>query len=134
MNRALLMAGLLAVVLAVAHALPDGPSVNTLAGKKSFPKMAKSTYIKVLENTPGFDLGGGHRAVSLPCDSGDKVLSGGFDKLDVGTTVTRNLPPGAGPGFASPLDRWDVEWLNDGTNDSLDVYVLCADFPPKHET
>ena len=126
MRNALAMVGLGAVVLAVALALV-GVAGDTRAGAETFPKMANATYIKKALDNRGAGTGS-ERSIILTCDAGDKVLSGGFDELDKGSQLSTNGPTSGDT--ARPHNRWEVQWYHDGSDDAVDVFVLCADFPP----
>jgi hypothetical protein len=59
------------------------------------------------------------------CDSGDRIISGGHYEMDAGTTLYGSVPDHFHQG-------WQVEWINDGTADSISVTAYCADFGTPH--
>jgi hypothetical protein len=97
-------------------------SADELDGKNSTDFLPNATYSK-FETTFGTDLGGGNRLWEVSCDSGDKILSGGYHGVDAtGTTVTATVPDNFHQG-------WYMEWTNnDGTADQISVYAFCANF------
>ena len=68
---------------------------------------------------------GGSILLAAYCDSGDRIISGGHFDMDPGTTLV-----GSGPDWFH--QGWQVNWLNDGTADSISVTAYCADFGTEH--
>ena len=97
---------------------------NLLDGKDSEQFFPKATYAKNANST-GSDFGNGRRFLAVYCDSGDKLLSGGHYELDAGTSLYASTPDWFHQG-------WQVEWINDGTADSIQVTAYCADFGTPH--
>jgi hypothetical protein len=119
------------MVLAAALALGVSYDGDTRAAKQSFPKMAKATYINETKDNPGSGTSE-VRSITVRCDPGDKALSGGFDELDATSNLRTNGPTSGNTD--PPHDRWEVAWYDDGSPfDLVDVFVLCSDFPPRHE-
>jgi hypothetical protein len=59
------------------------------------------------------------------CDTGDTMLGGGYDQIDNGTRVVASEP------FTpNPQDTWRIKFINNGTEDTIEVITLCADNPP----
>lgn len=63
-------------------------------------------------------LGDGTRIVNKSCDAGDRLLSGGPANIDAGTILLESFPFGTA--------TWRARIQNDGTLDSFNVVVLCA--------
>jgi hypothetical protein len=54
------------------------------------------------------------------CETNDVMLAGGFAEIDGGTRLVMSEP------FApNPTDAWRVGWVNNGTEDTVKVWVLC---------
>jgi hypothetical protein len=68
---------------------------------------------------------GGSILLAAYCDSGDRIISGGHFDMDPGTTLV-----GSGPDWFH--QGWQVNWINDGTADSMSVTAYCADFGTEH--
>ena len=68
-------------------------------------------------------MGGGKRLWEVFCDSGDKILGGGYFNVDAtGTTVTAI-------GVEDFHQGYQVQWTNtDGSADEITVQAYCADF------
>jgi hypothetical protein len=65
--------------------------------------------------------------VSVDCDSGDKLLSGGGQAASPNEdTMTASVPFVDGQG-------WDYQIRDNGSPSFVDAFVLCADFPPEHQ-
>jgi hypothetical protein len=96
-------------------------SADELDGQDSTNFLPRSTYTKE-ESTFGTDLGGGNRLWEVFCDSGDKILGGGYFNVDAtGTTVRAS-------GVEDFHQGWYMEWTNnDGTADEITVQAYCAD-------
>jgi hypothetical protein len=68
---------------------------------------------------------GAAEAVTVSCDAGDRVLSGGYSGLNNSTRVLDSYPvTDAG---------WQLRFRNQGAaSDSVFAHALCADFAPRH--
>jgi hypothetical protein len=99
-------------------------NADKLDDKNAGSFLPKATYTKS-QDTTGTDVGGGVRLAETFCDGGDVVLSGGHFGLDAGTTLVASGPEDFHEG-------WQLQWINDGTADSIDVSVYCADFGQPH--
>jgi hypothetical protein len=101
-------------------------SADNLDGKDSTAFLPGAIYQVDLQNTTGTDTPPFDpqftEAVAI-CDSGDKLLSGGFGGIDAGTQLIASFPVSAG-------NTWVVRWKHDATADSISVHAVCADFPP----
>jgi hypothetical protein len=97
-------------------------NADQIDGRDSTTFLPRSTYTKS-ETTLGTDLGGGRRLWEVFCNSGDKILGGGYFGVDAtGTTVTAI-------GVDDFHQGYQVQWTNnDGTPDQIDVQAYCADF------
>ena len=91
----------------------------------SSESLSQAIYSKQLTST-GRNLKGddreddGRQVAAVACDEGDVVLSGGHYKVDKGTTLVASGP--------NPRhNSWKLVWINDQTEDSIGVKVLCAD-------
>jgi hypothetical protein len=92
-----------------------------LDGKDSTELLPNDVYILSVSRLAQ----GNSAGYSIYCDVGDKALSGGYQIYASEDKVTGSYPnPSAGGG------GWLVWYVNDGPNSSLDLYALCADFPP----
>jgi hypothetical protein len=92
--------------------------------------LSQAIYAKQLTST-GRNLQGGDRdgddreddgrqVAAVACDEGDAVLSGGHFKVDKGTTLVASGP--------NPRhNSWKLVWINEETEGSIGVKVLCAD-------
>ena len=100
-------------------------NADEVDGKSAGAFLPKATYERHVESTGG-DIGGGERLELTLCDAGDRVLSGGHSSLDAGTTLTFSAP------LVDAEQGWQLRWINDGTADSIAVWVVCADYPPLH--
>jgi hypothetical protein len=60
---------------------------------------------------------------TLQCNAGDGVVSGGVGGLDAGTRVNADQPD------PFNVDRWYIEWENDGTVDTLSLTAICIQSP-----
>ena len=132
MRRELLI-GLLLVALALAVVVVSGSDDPTAARKKRknrVPAMARNTYIVATKDSAGGD--GEVRSVTVVCDAGDKLLSGGYDELDAESTLRSNSPSTGDVGN-NLANEWTVAWRTTGGDDLVDVFALCSDFPPLHE-
>jgi hypothetical protein len=94
---------------------------DQLDGQDSTNFLPRSTYTTE-ETTFGIDLGGGARLAETFCNSGDKILGGGYFNVDAtGTTVTAI-------GVEDFHQGYQVQWRNnDGTADEIVVQAYCAD-------
>lgn len=98
---------------------------DKLDGKDSTEYVrSRETYSK-WEQTTGSCFGGSKCLWEVYCDSGDVLLSGGYNGVDPGTTVTTSLPEGYHHG-------WYLEWANDSSADNLYVYAYCGDLGTPH--
>lgn len=131
MKYALIGIGFAAIALVKMLSLSHDDGAHARKNRRSFPPMAKATYITSTLNDEGSGTGD-VRSVTVACDPGDKALSGGFDEMDAGTALRTNSPSNGNTD--PPHDRWVVEWINDASVDLVDVFVLCSDFPPLHRS
>ncbi|MDQ2984233.1 MAG: hypothetical protein M3R70_09975 [Actinomycetota bacterium] len=61
------------------------------------------------------------------CDTGDVMVSGGFSEIDNGTRLVASEP------FTpNPQDTWRVKFVNNSTEDTIQVHTICLDNPPAH--
>ena len=99
----------------------DNLNSDLLDGQDSTNFLPRSTYTKE-ETTFGTDLGGGKRLAETSCNSGDKILGGGYFNVDAtGTAVTAI-------GIDDFHQGYQVQWTNnDGTADEIVVQAYCAD-------
>jgi hypothetical protein len=95
------------------------------AAANSSQVFSQAIYAKQLTST-GRNLQGddreddGRQVAAVACDEGDAVLSGGHYKVDKGTTLVASGP--------NPRhNSWKLVWIDDKTEDSIGVKVLCAD-------
>jgi hypothetical protein len=95
------------------------------AAANSSQVFSQAIYAKQLTST-GRNLQGddreddGRQVAAVACDEGDAVLSGGHFKVDKGTTLVSSGP--------NPRhNSWKLVWINEETEDSIGVKVLCAD-------
>lgn len=133
MNRSSIV-GLTMIVLMLIAITAIGISDPTDAGKKKkkrVPAMARNTYVIAIKGSAGGSAPD-VRSVTVTCDAGDKVLSGGFDELDETTNLRTNSPSDGAVGVNLP-NEWIVSWYHDGSDDLVDVFALCSDFPPLHQ-
>jgi hypothetical protein len=98
-------------------------NADQLDGQDSTAFLPNATYTKEDSGT-GFDIGG-PRLLETFCDSGDVIVSGGHFGMDQGTTLAASGPEDFHQG-------WQVQWINDGTLDTITVIALCADFGTPH--
>jgi hypothetical protein len=96
-------------------------NADQIDGQDSTNFLPRSTYTKE-ETTTGTDLGGGKRLAETFCNSGDKILGGGYFNVDAtGTAVTAI-------GIEDFHQGYQVQWTNnDGTADEIVVQAYCAD-------
>jgi hypothetical protein len=94
---------------------------DQLDGQDSTNFLPRSTYT-TQSTTFGTDLGGGKRLAETFCNSGDKILGGGYFNVDAtGTGVTAI-------GIDDFHQGYQVQWTNnDGTADEIVVQAYCAD-------
>jgi hypothetical protein len=111
---------------------------NLLDGIDSSGFVKSNLYRRTIE-TNGRELGGGG-SQDCPddalcfdradCDAGDKALGGGFRDLDNGTRLV-TTSPGIDIQNSNPASfGWVVHWVNNSTEDTLTISVLCADMFP----
>jgi hypothetical protein len=110
---------------------------NLLDGLDSKDFVKETSFYRVTINTDGQELGGGADCpdgalcfARADCDAGDKAMGGGFRDLDNGTRLA-----GSSPGLdlleTQPSSfGWVVLWVNNSTEDTVSVSVLCADMFP----
>ena len=99
-------------------------SADELDGNDSTAFFPSKTYAKST-TSEGQEIVIGRRFLATYCDSGDKIISGGHYEMDAGTTLYGSTPDWFHQG-------WQVEWINDGTADSMTVTAYCADFGTPH--
>jgi hypothetical protein len=99
-------------------------NADLLDGNDSSAFLPNKTYAKSLTSM-GDEIVTGRRFLATYCDPGDKIISGGHYEMDVGTTLYGSTPDWFHQG-------WQVEWINDGTADSMTVTAYCADFGTPH--
>ncbi len=99
-------------------------NADLLDGNDSSAFLPNKTYAKNT-TSQGQEIVTGRRFLATYCDSGDKIISGGHYEMDVGTTLYGSTPDWFHQG-------WQVEWINDGTADSMTVTAYCADFGTPH--
>lgn len=101
----------------------DGRDSTSFMGIKNYERRKPTDGSANASNTcPEGDLcfAGGYY-----CDTGDTMLGGGYDGIDNGTRVVASEP------FTpNPQDTWRIKFVNNGTEDTIDVITLCADNPP----
>jgi hypothetical protein len=112
---------------------------NLLDGIDSTGFVKSNLYRRTLVDTNGRELGGGGSQNCpdgalcfdrVDCDAGDKALGGGFRDLDNGTRLV-SASPGIDLQNSNPVSfGWVVHWVNNSTEDTLTISVLCADMFP----
>lgn len=112
----------------------QGLNVDSLDSKNSSDFLQESsdrddflpndTYAKTVSRLgPG---GGSTQLASVDCDSGDKLLGGGGQALSPAEDDTTASVP-----FIN-AQGWDYQIQDNGSASFVDVFVVCADFPPEH--
>jgi hypothetical protein len=98
----------------------DAANSSELLSKAIYTKQLTSTGRNLVEGDDHEGEGNGRQVAAVACDEGDIVLSGGHFKVDKGTTLVASGP--------SPHhNSWKLVWIDDKTEDSIGVKVLCAD-------
>lgn len=118
-----------------AHATNAGDA-DRLDGLDS-SDFVKETFYRRTVDSNGRELGGGDDCPDnalcferVNCDNGDKALGGGFKELDNGTRLVGDNP-GIDLQNGNPTSfGWVVYWVNNATEDTLTISVLCADMFP----
>jgi hypothetical protein len=99
---------------------------STLDGVDSTGFMKRPIYRKTVQGTgtcPNPDA----CYLRVDCDTGDALLSGGFDSLDNGTRLMANRPGKDLGNNSQPTSfGWVVWWDNNATPDTVEVTVICA--------
>jgi hypothetical protein len=91
---------------------------SQLLSQAIYAKQLTSTGRNLVEGDDRED--DGRQVAAVACDEGDAVLSGGHYKVDKGTTLVASGP--------NPRhNSWKLVWINEETEDSIGVKVLCAD-------
>jgi hypothetical protein len=62
----------------------------------------------------------------VDCDSGDTLLSGGYDSIDNGTRVFADRPGKDLSNNQPTAFGWVVWWDNNSTADTVEVTIICA--------
>ncbi len=99
-------------------------NADLLDGKDESAFLPNKTYAKHATGQ-GQEITIGRRFLAAYCDSGDRIISGGHYDMDAGTTLFGSTPDWFHQG-------WQVEWINDGTADSIQVTAYCADLGAPH--
>jgi hypothetical protein len=100
-------------------------NANLLDGVDSTSFMRRAIYRKTVSSTetcPNPDA----CFLRVDCDSGDTLLSGGFDSLDEGTRLFANRPGKDLSNNQPTAFGWVVWWDNNSTADTLEVSIVCA--------
>jgi hypothetical protein len=112
-------------------------NADRLDGLDSNDFLKETSFYRRTINTTGQELGGGQDCpdgalcfARADCDAGDRAMGGGFRDLDNGTRLV-----GSSPGLdlfnSSPSSfGWVALWVNNSTEDTVSVSVLCADMFP----
>jgi len=69
---------------------------------------------------------GGDLFITLDCDAGDEVISGGYtvNSLDNAEPPERS--------FKVDVDTWRIEWDNSNNLTGYTAFATCADYAPAH--
>ena len=71
-------------------------------------------------------VAGSFAAVTVACDAGDHLLSGGYLGKNRSTNARDSYPTDTGAG-------WNFWFRNQGAgSDTIFIHACCADFPPRH--
>ena len=100
-------------------------NANLLDGIDSTSLMRRAIYRKTVASTgtcPNPDA----CFLRLDCDSGDALLSGGFDSLDNGTRLIATRPGKDLSNGQATAFGWVVWWDNNSTADTVEVTIICA--------
>jgi hypothetical protein len=98
---------------------------NLLDGIDSTGFMRRGIY-RVTTSGMGTCPSGDPCFLRVDCQSGDTLLAGGFDKVDVGTRLIASRP-GKDTSEGHPTSYgWVVWWDNNATKDAVEVSVICA--------
>ena len=81
-------------------------------------------FYEVSTSFGGFN--GGDLFITVACDEGDEVISGGYTVNDVDT--------GEAPERSHKVNEtiWRVEWANTNTQTTYTAIAHCADYSPVH--
>jgi hypothetical protein len=98
----------------------DAANSSELLSEAIYTKQLISTGRNLVEGDEHEGEGDSRQVTAVACDEGDVVLSGGHYKVDKGTTLVASGP--------SPHhNSWKLVWIDDKTEDTIGVKVLCAD-------
>jgi hypothetical protein len=125
-----------AITAGQANTATNAGNSNLLDGLDS-SDFVKETFYRRTITSNGRELGGGEDCPDgalcferSDCDPGDKALGGGFRDLDSGTRLV-GTNPGLDLQNGNPTSfGWVVYWVNNSTEDTLTISVLCADMFP----
>jgi len=98
---------------------------NFLDGIDSTGFMRRGIYRKTMSGT-GTCPNSDDCFLRVDCDSGDTLLSGGFDSLDNGTRLMATRPGKDLAGTHPTAFGWVVWWANNSTKDTVEVTIICA--------
>ncbi len=101
----------------------NAANADKLDGMDSTAFMPFKTYY-ALKDTNGGGAANSTAYDTFSCDAGDVLLSGGYWGVDSGTQVQGST------GVTGGYNRYYLEWRNDGTADSVYMYVNCVDSAP----
>jgi hypothetical protein len=107
----------------------NAQNADKLDGKDS-SEFVGSTYSK-FESSTGIPANDPTNQVfkTVFCDAGDFAVSGGYSLVDVGTVISGSTPSVTG----DRTQGWSVQWRNDATPDTINVFVVCADVGTPHQ-
>lgn len=97
-----------------------GFNADLLDGRSAASFVSSNVYKAEDPPSVGTLLGDGTRFIDKSCNAGDQLLSGGPANINTGTILLESFPtPGS-------TNSWRARIQNDGTLDSFNVVVLCA--------
>ena len=97
------------------------PDANTLAGRSPSSFASSSVYKKESAVEAGTDHGDGTFIISVSCDPGDILLTGGPANVNATSDMVESLPsPGTTNGWTARINKH-------GVADNFSVVILCID-------
>jgi hypothetical protein len=103
----------------------NASNASLLDGIDSTSFMRRAIYRKTVASTgtcPNPDA----CFLRVDCDSGDTLLSGGFDSLDSGTVLIADRPGKDISNGQPTAFGWVVWWNNNSTADTVEVTITCV--------
>jgi hypothetical protein len=101
--------------------VPTAMTATTLQGRAPASFLASSIYKKESPVAAGTTLGDGTQVISVSCDPGDVMLSGGPANVNATTDLLESFPsPGTTNGWTARVNK-------NGAADNFSVVILCAD-------